>query len=1066
MSKFFINRPIVAIVIAILTVIVGAVALVSLPIAQFPKIVPPEARITTTFVGADAQTVEQSVATPIEQVLSGVDNLNYMYSINASDGSLRLTANFDVATDPNTDLILTQMRVTQAGPQLPADVANFGVTVQKQLTAPLMLVALYSPTDSYNSTFLANYAYINVIDQLTRVPGIANATVFGAGQYAMRYWVKPDQLAKLNITVDDVIRAVQSQNTVNPAGQVGGEPAPKGQEFTYSVRAQGRLTSPEEFGAVIIRANPDGSTVRLRDVARVELGAQVYNLMGRLNGNPAAVIAIYQLPGSNALDCANGAKQAMARLKARFPHGLDYQVSLDTTQSVSEGMREISNTLWQAMLLVILVVFVFLQGWRPTLIPMLAVPVSLVGTFILFPAFGFSVNTLSLFGLVLAIGLVVDDAIVVVEAVEHHIEEGMAPRDATIRAMEEVSGPVVAIAIILAAVFIPTAFIPGITAASTSSSPLTIAISVIISAFNALSLSPALCAMLLRPKDEASGPLNRFYGWFNATFLRVQTGYVGVLPAPHPEERPQLLRPRVLCGAGVPPQPEAARLVPSRGGPGLHLRRLQLPNASSLQRTSQAAVKVEDILKATPGVKTVTSVIGFSPAEHGHQHLQRLLLRQLQALVGAHEARGEVRCHQGPHQRRAAQDPRGEGDRLLAPVDSRHRHGGRLHVRARGPRRTRHLVPLREREQVHGGRGKRKEIAGLSTTFLPSVPQIFVNVDRAKVLKQGVALADVYRTLQCYMGGIFVNYFNRFGRQWQVYVEAEGEYRDSADKLGSYYVRNRDGAWCPCRRSRRSRPASGPEFMMRYNLYRSAQINGAAAPGYSSNQAMAALEDVFAKTMPREMGFDYLGMSYQEKRAEEGIPPVAIFGLSLVFVFLILAALYESWSLPFSVLLGVPVAVFGAYLTLFARHMENNVFAQIGLIMLIGLSAKNAILIVEFARTRYEHGVPLLDAALQGAKVRLRPILMTSFAFIFGCVPLWLASGSGAVARKVMGTTVIGGMLAASGLAIFLIPVTFYVIEMWATKGLPHSARATALHPVAEHPEFRFGERRPDGKDH
>ena len=517
MSKFFINRPIVAIVISIMTVIVGVVAFLGLPIAQFPKIVPPEARITTTYVGADAQTVEQSVATPIEQQLSGVDNLNYMYSTNGSDGSLRLTANFDISTDPNTDLILTQMRVTQSSPQLPADVATYGVTVQKQLSAPLMLIALYSPTGTYDSTFLANYAYININDKLTRVPGIANAAVFGAGQYAMRYWVKPDQLAKLNITVTEILQAIQSQNTVNPAGLIGGEPAPKGQDFTYSVRAQGRLTTPEEFGAIVIRANPDGSIVRLRDVARVELGAQVYNVSGRFNGKPAANISVYQLPGSNAIDCANGVKKAMAEIKKSFPPGPGLPVGLDTTLAVSEGVHEISNTIWQALLLVILVVFVFLQGWRATLIPLLAVPVSLIGTFILFPLFGFSVNTLSLFGLVLAIGLVVDDAIVVVEAVEHHIEEGLSPRDATLKAMDEVAGPVVAIAIILAAVFIPTAFIPGITGRLYQQFALTIAISVIISAFNALSLSPALCTMLLRPKGGRPGPLGKFYAGSTAS---------------------------------------------------------------------------------------------------------------------------------------------------------------------------------------------------------------------------------------------------------------------------------------------------------------------------------------------------------------------------------------------------------------------------------------------------------------------------------------------------------------------------------------------------------------------
>ncbi len=1066
MSKFFINRPIVAIVIAILTVIVGAVALVSLPIAQFPKIVPPEARVTTTYVGADAQTVEQSVATPIEQVLSGVDNLNYMYSINGSDGSLRLTTNFDIATDPNTDLILTQMRVIQASPQLPSDVANFGVTVQKQLTAPLMLVALYSPKGSYDNTFLANYAYINILDQLTRIPGIANATVFGAGQYAMRYWVKPDQLAKLNITVGDIIHAVQSQNTVNPAGLVGAEPAPKGQDFTYSVRVQGRLGSPEEFGAIIIRANPDGSAVRLRDVARVELGAQVYNLVGRLNGKPAANIAIFQLPGSNALDCANGVKAAMARIKLRFPQDLDYEIALDTTQAVSEGMREISNTLWQAMLLVVLVVFVFLQGWRPTLIPMLAVPVSLVGTFILFPVFGFSVNTLSLFGLVLAIGLVVDDAIVVVEAVEHHIEEGMSPRDATIRAMEEVSGPVVAIAIILASVFIPTAFIPGITGRLYQQFALTIAISVIISAFNALSLSPALCAMLLRPKDESRGPLGGFYRWFNATFLRVQTGYVGISR--------RLIQKSVVCFCVLAGFVALAvllnRRLPASFLPeedqGYIYVALQLPNASSLQRTSEAARKVEEILKNTPGVRTYTSVIGFSllsTVTNTYSAFFFINFKPWSERTKPEERFDAIRAHLNSELRKI---PEGRAIAFSPPsIPGIGTAGGFTFILE--DRAGKDIAFLADNvNKFMEEAGKRKEIAGLSTTFLPSVPQIFVKVDRAKAMKQGVELADVYRTLQCYMGGIFVNYFNRFGRQWQVYVEAEGEYRNRADKLGSYYVRNHDGAMVPLSALTTVETRLGPEFTMRYNLYRSAQINGSAAPGYSSKEATVALEEVFAKTMPREMGFDYLGMSFQEKKAEEGVPPVAIFGLSLVFVFLILAALYESWSLPFSVLLGVPVAVFGAYFTLFARHMENNVFAQIGLIMLIGLSAKNAILIVEFARTRYEHGVPLLDAALQGAKVRLRPILMTSFAFIFGCVPLWLASGSGAVARKVMGTTVIGGMLAASGLAIFLIPVTFYVIEMWATKGLPHSARATPLHPVAEHPEFRIGERKPDGKDH
>ena len=1044
MSKFFINRPIVAIVIAIITVIIGAVALVSLPIAQFPKIVPPEARITTTYVGADAQTVEAAVATPIEQTMSGVDNLNYMTSINGSDGQLRLTTNFDIATDPNVDLILSQMRVTQAGPQLPADVTNFGVTVQKQLTAPLMLVALYSPTNAYDSTFLANYAYININDQLTRVPGIASATVFGAGQYAMRYWVKPDQLAKLNITVGEIIQAVQTQNTVNPAGTIGGEPAPKGQAFTYSVRAQGRLTTPEEFGAIVIRENPDGSAVRLRDVARVELGAQVYNVRGRMNGQAAAVIAIYQLPGSNALDCAVGVRKAMAKIKERFPEGLDYQVALDTTQSVSEGMKEISQTLWQALLLVILVVFVFLQGWRPTLIPLLAVPVSLIGTFMLFPVFGFSVNTLSLFGLVLAIGLVVDDAIVVVEAVEHHIEEGMSPRDATLRAMEEVSGPVIAIAVILAAVFVPTAFIPGITGRLYQQFALTIAISVVISAFNALSLSPALCAMLLRPKGKHKSPITPFYNWFNRMFGRVQAGYVNASRHLIQKSVISFIVLAIFAGLAYALSTKLPTSFLPEEDQGYVYVGLQLPNASSIQRTSEVAAKVEEVMKNTPGVKTYTSVIGFSLLSTVYNTYSGFFFVNFKPWSERTHGNDSYTAIKARLNRELAKIPDARAFAFAPPaIPGVGTAGGFTFVLEDRAGKDVAFLASNVAKFMDTAR-KRPELSNITTTFLPAVPQIFVKVDRDKVLKQGVALADVYKTLQCYMGGIFVNYFNRFGRQWQVYVEAEGEYRDSPDKLSSYYVRNKDGAMVPLSALTTVENRLGPEFTMRYNLYRSAQINGQAAPGYSSDQANAALEDVFRKTMPREMGFDYIGMSFQEQKAKEGIPPAAIFSLSLVFVFLILAALYESWSLPFSVLLGVPVAVFGAYLTLFARQMENNVFAQIGLIMLIGLSAKNAILIVEFARSRYEAGVPLLEAALEGARIRLRPILMTSFAFILGCVPLWLASGSGSVARRVMGTTVIGGMLAASVLAIFLIPVTFYVIEMWATKGKPHSAAHAA----------------------
>src|SRR3954463_4513829 len=612
MSEFFVRRPIVAIVIAILMTLIGGVCILALPIAQYPQIAPPEIQVQTHYTGADALTIEQSVAAPIEQQMSGVDNMNYMYSINANSGDIRLIVNFDVATDPNIDHVLTQLRVAQAQSQLPADVNNYGVTVKKSTTAPLMLLALYSPKGSYDGTFLANYAYINLVDQLTRVPGIGNVQVFGAGQYAMRLWVKPDQLAKLGITVPDIITAVQKQNTVNPAGQVGGEPIPSGQKFTYTVRAQGRLQTPEEFGEIVVRANPDGSFVRVKDIARIELGTQTYNLKGRLDGRPAAIIACYQLPGTNAVAAAEGVRKLMAEAKQRFPADMDFAVSLDQTLSVTEGLHDIIKTLFEALALVVIVVFIFLQGWRATLIPLCAVPVSLIGTFVLFPLFGFSINSLSLFGLVLAIGLVVDDAIVVVEAVERHIEEGMAPREATLQAMREVSAPVIGIALVLSAVFLPTAFLPGITGRLYQQFALTIAISVIFSAFNALSLSPALAAMLLRPRRKTRGPLGWFYDRFNRVFGAATRGYVS---ASRLAIRRSALSMVALVIFGVGAWWFGTRLpggfLPEEDAGYVYVG-LQLPNAASLQRTDAACRRVEEVLRNTPGVEFYSSVIGFN----------------------------------------------------------------------------------------------------------------------------------------------------------------------------------------------------------------------------------------------------------------------------------------------------------------------------------------------------------------------------------------------------------------------------------------------------------------------
>lgn len=1043
MSKFFINRPIVAMVIAILMVVIGLVSALGLPVAQFPNIVPPEIQVTAIYPGADAQTLEQSVATPLEAQISGVDNMNYMYSVNSSSGQTQITVNFDVATDPNIDQVLTQLRTSQAQPQLPAQVNTAGLIVQKSLSAPLMLVALYSPKGSYDNTFLANYAYINLIDELTRVPGIARIQVFGAGQYAMRCWVKPDQLAKLHVTVPQIIQALQTQNAVNPAGQIGGNPIPPGQQFTYTVRAQGRLSTPEEFGEIILRANPDGSNLRLKDVARLELGAQFYNLAGRYNGRPAAILACYQLPGSNAVDAAKRLRARVQELSKRFPADLKYTVSLDTTAAVTAGMRDILYTLLEALALVVIVVYIFLQGWRATLIPLLAVPVSLIGTFIVFPMLGFSINTLSLFGLVLAIGLVVDDAIVVVEAVERHIEEGLSPRDAALKAMEEVSGPVVAIALILSAVFIPTIFIPGITGRLYQQFAVTIAISVLFSAFNALSLSPALSALLLKPrKPRARGPLKLFFKWFNRGFGRATNAYVSFSGT--------LIRKALISFATLGVITAVALLLgmrlPSSFLPeedyGYVFTALQLPNAASLERTSEAARQVEKIVLNTPGVQGCTSVLGFSllsRVQNTYSAFFFVTEKPWEERTKPEEQYQAIRAH---ITRELSKIPDGVAFSFAPPaIPGVGTSGGvtfMLEDRSGGDLQ---FLGANVEKFVAAAR-KRPELVGVTSTFLAGVPQQFVDVDRAKVERQGINIGDVYQTLQAFMGGYLVNYFNRFGRQWQVYVEAEGEYRTRVENMGQFYVANKSGSMVPLSALTQVKAINGPEFTMRYNEYHAAQINASAAPGYSSGQATQALEETFAQTMPREMGFDYTGMSYQEQKAAQGVPPAAIFGLSVLFVFLILAALYESWSLPFSVLLGTPVAVFGAYLALHLRAFENNVYAQIGLVMLIGLAAKNAILIVEFAKYEYEKGQTLEDAALTGARIRLRPILMTAFAFILGCVPLWVATGSGAVSRRVLGTAVIGGMLAASLIAIFFIPVTFDVVERISLRfsRKPHAA--------------------------
>jgi HAE1 family hydrophobic/amphiphilic exporter-1 len=1031
-SNFFIRRPIVAMVIAILTILLGAVSLFGLPIAQFPQILPPQVNLTTTYTGADALTIEQSVATPIEQQMNGVERSLYIQSTNANDGSMNQVVTFDVGTDLDVDNVLVNNRFSQAQPFLPQDVKNFGVTIKKSLAFPLIVVSLYSPDGRYDPTFLANYALININDSLLRIKGVGDIRNLGAADYSMRMWLNPDRLARLGLTVTDVQNALRQQNVVNPAGQVGAEPAPAGQQLTYTVRAQGRLVEPSEFANVVVRENPDGSSVRVKDVARIEMGALNYQQYGTFNGQPAAVIAAFQTPGSNALDVAQSIRKTMDDLATRFPSGIKYEVSLDTTAPVKAGIREIVETLLEAVALVVLVVFVFLQSWRATLIPLLTVPVSLVGAFAAFPLLGFSVNTLSLFGLVLAIGLVVDDAIVVVEAVEHHIEEGMAPREATIRAMSEVSGPVMAIALILTAVFIPVAFMGGITGRLYQQFALTIAISVLLSAFNALTLSPALSALLLRPRGEPAGPLGKLGAGFNKWFGRATDGYVGL------NRRlirkiaiPLILLAGVagltaLVGGRLP-----AGFVPDEDQ-GYAIFGVQLPDGASLQRTKEVSAKIDAILAKQAGIRTYNGIAGYSfftrtaasysgtgfiglapwedrrtpelsstgivaslNAQFSQIPEARVFAVSPPAIPGISSAGGFSLM---------LQDKTGNSYEFLA------QNVGRFLAEAR----------------------KRPELTGLRPIFSPAVPQLFADVDRDKALKEGVSLSEIYNALQTFLGGSYINDFTRFGRQWRVFMQAESAYRTSADDVGKFYVRNAKGDMVPLSSFVRVRSTVGPEYTVRFNLYRAVEIQGIQAPGYSSGQALSALEEVAAQTLPPEMGYSWNGLSYQEKAASGGT--ARVLGLSLVFVFLILAALYESWSLPFSVLLSVPVAVLGAFTGLLSRHFDNNVYAQIGLVMLVGLTAKNAILIVEFAKAQLEEGKSVVEAALEGAKIRLRPILMTSFAFIFGCIPLWVATGAGAAARRMLGTAVVSGMLAATLLGIFFIPSLFVIVERLAGR--------------------------------
>jgi HAE1 family hydrophobic/amphiphilic exporter-1/multidrug efflux pump len=1049
MSNFFIDRPIFATVLAIVITLAGGVAFLLLPVARFPQITPPSVVVSATFPGADAATIEQSVAAPIETQVNGVPNMIYMDSRSSNDGSYTLNVTFDVGTAQDIGAVDVQNQVAIAQRQLPPDVLRQGVSITKRQPQPLIFIAIKSTDPRFDYLFLSNFATLQVYDALARVPGVGQVQQFGARDYGMRVWLDPGKMSRLGVTTQDIANAINEQNVVAPAGVVGAEPAPPGQQMTYTVTVHGRLRNVAEFENVVLRAAGNGAVVRLKDVARIELAATDYTRSSRLNGQPVALLGVYQLPDANALEVSKRVRATLEQLSTRFPTGVQYEIPLDTSEFVRESIKEVEITLFIAAALVLLVVFLFLESWRATLIPMLAVPVSLLGTFTIFVALGFSINTLTLFALVLAIGLVVDDAIVVVEAVTEKMEEkGLNAREATRAAMADVASPVIAIALVLTAVFVPVAFLGGLTGQFYKQFALTLSVSVLISALIALTFTPALCSLLLKPRSETtpSGLLGRFFSAFNRMFERATHEYTDVVR--------RALRRSLIAMAVFGAILIALALLmwtrPSGFLPeddqGYALMVVQLPPGASLQRTEKVLEDIRAIVQKQPEVEAMLAVTGlnllaqvntpytgtgfivFKPwsqrqgTGNSVQAVTDRLYRQLAAIKEANVVLFAPPAIPGIGQA-------GGFEFILADTS-----GGSLDAFNA------------EIQDFLTQANARRELSRVSTQFNDHVPEIEYEIDRDRARELGIPISDIFGALQTFLGGNYINDFNLFGRTFRVTAEAEARARTLPDSVNTLYVRTQAGDMVPLSSLVTIKPTRGPAYIERYNVFRAVTINGTPAAGYSQGDAVAAMESL-AKAMPSNLTYFWTGSVFQQQRAGSQAP--YIFAMALVFVFLVLAAQYESWIVPFAVILCIPFAMFGAFLGLYLRTMANDIYAQVGLVMLIGLAAKNAILIVEFARLSHQRGTPLVEAAIEGARLRLRPILMTSFAFILGALPLAIATGAGANSRQVLGTTVVFGMSAATLIGIFIVPVFYVVLQGLVDRSHRDGGRPAPAEPTS-----------------